>query len=199
MTAILKYCSPPILYTLHSVFPKAIEKRWSQFPNRYRDGVVDFIYETKEPIDIVREPNHYMGGLSLYVGHIYHNVKLLRPPRLQKCVSYLTRDNTDYLTMETLKWDKMFNHFTITNKRWPNPRQTIYSPTDTVDSSEWEYYPPLSRSKLIASQYSFEELKTIASYFMFLKTWYNQQELNDSILRLYEMNFDFSDDLYLRK
>jgi hypothetical protein len=75
----LTYCSYPLPYSLRSKLPKAIEYRWNKFPNRYKDEVVAFVYESKEtnthPIaedDTLRDRN------------CFYHVRFLRPPRLSE-------------------------------------------------------------------------------------------------------------------
>jgi hypothetical protein len=63
---------------MHSVFPTAVEKRWNQFPNRYRDDNMDFVYETREA-KIIGDPN--ADGTS-FTRDKFHNVCFLRPSRI---------------------------------------------------------------------------------------------------------------------
>jgi hypothetical protein len=75
---ILTYCSLPTLYTLHSKLPTAVEKRWSQFPNRYKDDNVDFLYEFKWPKVASDTPT----TKRRESGDFYDGITFLRPSRL---------------------------------------------------------------------------------------------------------------------
>jgi hypothetical protein len=75
---ILTYCSLPLLYSLHSVFTQAIEKRWSQFPNRYKDANVDIIYQRENTYTEHIEEDDTLRSRDRF----YHRVRFLRPPRL---------------------------------------------------------------------------------------------------------------------
>jgi hypothetical protein len=175
---ILTYCSLPLLYSLHSFFSQAIEKRWSQFPNRYKDANVDIIYETKET-----KYDHH----NIHTSDTFHNVRFLRPPKLQghKCLYFTDRKDTLY---NTLRWTKLYESIMI--------RVSDTTPIRYIANNRWSrpFYaiPSVSRFLLLASKgrqgYSLKELHTIANHFQYAKSGWKKEDLAQSLLRLYEMN-----------
>jgi hypothetical protein len=170
---ILTYCSLPTLYSLHSVFSQAIEKRWSQFPNRYKDENIDIIYESEETWDEIPDT--------------FHNVRFLRPPTLQghKCLYFSDRKDTLYTT---LRWSKLYESIFIS---FFDTRPTLY-----IANNRWSrpFYaiPSVSRFLLLASKgrqgYILKELHTIANHFQYAKSGWKKEDLAQSLLRLYKRN-----------